>query len=125
MASGSDIAKEAANIILINDSFALIVRGIAEGRLIFDNLKKSMSYAISTTIPELTPFLLFIICGFPSCLSSIIIVLIDLSTSIWPAFALSSEFPESDIMLKPPRGRKERMFSNRVCAFSYGGYGIF
>lgn len=111
MATGSDIARDAANIVLVDDSFATIVEGIKQGRLIFENLKKSMSYAITTTMPEIVPFLLFVICGFPNCLSSIIIILIDLATSIWPAFALGYEPCESDIMSKPPRGRKDKMFS--------------
>ena len=125
MATGSDIARDAANIVLVNDSFATIVDGVKEGRLIFENLKKSMSYAITTTPPELLPFLLFVLIGFPNALSSIVIILIDMATSIWPAFALGYEAPESDIMVKPPRGRKDRMFSGALCWASYGKIGLF
>ncbi|CAL6077721.1 Sodium/potassium-transporting_ATPase alpha chain [Hexamita inflata] len=125
MASGSEIARDAANIILLDNSFASIVEGVKQGRLIYENLKKSMSYAITTTIPELVPFLLFIVMGFPNALNSIVIVLIDLATSIWPAFALSYEKPEQDLMIKHPRHRKDRMFSKQLCWASYGKIGIF
>ena len=61
MGSGSDVAKNAADIIILDDDFSSIVKGIEQGRVIFDNLKKCIVYALSSNIPELTPFLLFII----------------------------------------------------------------
>ncbi|CAL6019787.1 Sodium/potassium-transporting_ATPase alpha chain [Hexamita inflata] len=125
MASGSEIARDAANLVLVDDSFASIVEGVKEGRLIFENLKKSMAYAITTTTPELMPFLLFVICGFPNALSSIVIILIDIATSIWPSFAMGYEVGEADLMLRPPRTLSDKMFSKQVCWHSYVRTGMF
>jgi len=80
--AGSDVSKQAADMILLDDNFASIVTGVEEGRLIFDNLKKSIAYTMSSKIPELTPFLLFIIIGIPLPLGTITILCIDLGTDI-------------------------------------------
>ena len=61
MGSGSDVAKNAADMLLLDDNFSSIVNGVEEGRLIFDNLKKSIAYTLSSNIPEITPFLFFIV----------------------------------------------------------------
>lgn len=61
MGSGSDVAKNAADMLLLDDNFSSIVNGVEEGRVIFDNLKKSICYTLSSNIPELVPFLSFII----------------------------------------------------------------
>ncbi|KAH0577587.1 Sodium/potassium-transporting ATPase alpha chain [Spironucleus salmonicida] len=124
MASGSEVAREAGNIILMNDSFATIVDGIKEGRLIFENLKKAMSYTITSAVPQITPFLLFVIFGFPNAMSSILILLIDVVTDVWPAFALGYEKPESDIMKRPPRNKeKDRLLDGHLVFFAYGQIG--
>ena len=68
---GSEVSKEAADMILLDDNFASIVAGVQEGRLIFDNLKKSIAYTLSSNIPEITPFLIFITCQTPLPLTTI------------------------------------------------------
>lgn len=80
--SGSDVSKQAADMILLDDNFATIVTGVEEGRLIFDNLKKSIAYTLTSNIPEVTPFLLFIILGLPLPLGVITVLLIDLGTDM-------------------------------------------
>merc|ERR1711972_780360 len=63
--SGSDVSKQAADMILLDDNFASIVTGVEEGRIIFDNLKKSIAYTLSSNIPEITPFLVYIVFAIP------------------------------------------------------------
>uniref|UniRef100_A0AC34F6A5 Sodium/potassium-transporting ATPase subunit alpha n=1 Tax=Panagrolaimus sp. ES5 TaxID=591445 RepID=A0AC34F6A5_9BILA len=118
--SGSDVSKQAADMILLDDNFASIVTGIEEGRLIFDNLKKSIAYTLTSNVPEITPFLAHISFGIPLPLSIGAILCIDLGTDLWPAIALAYEPPESDIMKRPPRDSKvDRLVNFRLMRFSY------
>lgn len=80
--SGSDVSKQAADMILLDDNFASIVTGVEEGRLIFDNLKKSIAYTLSSKIPEMSPFLAFILLGIPLPLGAVTILCIDLGTDM-------------------------------------------
>ena len=80
--SGSDVSKQAADMILLDDNFASIVTGVEEGRLIFDNLKKSIAYTLTSNIPEISPFLLFIIADIPLPLGTVTILCIDLGTDM-------------------------------------------
>uniref|UniRef100_A0A803YAW0 Sodium/potassium-transporting ATPase subunit alpha n=1 Tax=Meleagris gallopavo TaxID=9103 RepID=A0A803YAW0_MELGA len=80
--AGSDVSKQAADMILLDDNFASIVTGVEEGRLIFDNLKKSIAYTLTSNIPEITPFLLFIIANIPLPLGTVTILCIDLGTDM-------------------------------------------
>lgn len=101
--TGSDVAKDAADMILLNDNFASIVDGVEEGRLIFDNLKKSIAYTLSSNIPEISPFLINILIAIPLPLPTVLILCIDLGTDMVPAISLAYENKESNIMKKPPR----------------------
>ena len=101
--SGSDVSKQAADMILLDDNFASIVTGVEEGRLIFDNLKKSIAYTLTSNIPELVPFLAFMTVGIPLPLGTITILAIDLGTDMIPAISLAYEKAESDIMNRMPR----------------------
>merc|ERR1712227_638772 len=76
--AGSDVSKQAADMILLNDNFASIVKGVEEGRLIFDNLKKSIAYTLASNIPEITPFLALICLKIPIPLETVMILCIDL-----------------------------------------------
>lgn len=80
--SGSDVSKQAADMILLDDNFASIVTGVEEGRLIFDNLKKSIAYTLSSKIPEMSPFFAFILVGIPLPLGAVTILCIDLGTDM-------------------------------------------
>jgi sodium/potassium-transporting ATPase subunit alpha len=80
--TGSDVSKQAADMILLDDNFASIVTGVEEGRLIFDNLKKCVYYTLTDNIAELTPFLLFILMRIPLPLGTISILCIDLGTDV-------------------------------------------
>lgn len=123
--NGSDVSKQAADMILLDDNFASIVHGIEEGRLIFDNLKKSIIYTITSNIPELLPFLIYIICGFPLALSTVCILLIDLVTDMLPAISLAYEKAETDIMKRKPRNPKlERLVNMKLIMMAYLHYGV-
>ena len=87
--AGTDVTKEAADMILMNDNFASIVDGVLEGRLIFDNLKKSIAYTLSSNIPEISPFLLNVILEIPLPLTTVLILCIDLGTDMVPAISLA------------------------------------
>jgi magnesium-transporting ATPase (P-type) len=124
MGSGAAVAKEAGQIILLNDDFSSIVEGIREGRLIFENLKKCICYVITSNIPELIPFLLFIAMKIPLSIETIMIILIDVGTDIAPAICLAYEEPEEMIMNIPPRSRDAHLASVILMGWSYGIYGI-
>merc|ERR1712179_172969 len=99
----SPALKQAADMILLDDNFASIVTGVEEGRLIFDNLKKSIAYTLTSNIPEISPFLLFILADVPLPLGTVTILCIDLGTDMVPAISMAYEQAESDIMKRPPR----------------------
>lgn len=101
--TGSDVAKDAADMILLNDDFSNIVIGIEEGRKIFDNLKKCITYVLTSNIPELLPFLGFIIFRIPLPLTTVLILCIDLGTDLLPSTSFVFEDSEMDIMTRKPR----------------------
>ena len=103
--SGSDVSKEAASMILLDDNFASTVRGIEEGRLIFVNLKKSIQYTISHSTPEVIPILLYVIVPIPLPLSAILILVIDLGFELIAALSFAWDPPETKegLMKLPPR----------------------
>uniref|UniRef100_A0A669C5S0 Sodium/potassium-transporting ATPase subunit alpha-3 n=1 Tax=Oreochromis niloticus TaxID=8128 RepID=A0A669C5S0_ORENI len=119
--SGSDVSKQAADMILLDDNFASIVTGVEEGRLIFDNLKKSIAYTLTSNIPEITPFLFFIIVNIPLPLGTITILCIDLGTDMVPAISLAYEAAESDIMKRQPRNpSRDKLVNERLISIAYG-----
>ncbi|KAJ2777641.1 hypothetical protein H4R18_005052 [Coemansia javaensis] len=103
--SGSDVSKEAASMILLDDNFASIVKGIEEGRLIFANLKKSIRYTVSHSIPEVIPQILYIIVPLPPMITAIMILVIDLGYEILAALTYAWEPAESStgLMKLAPR----------------------
>lgn len=123
--TGSDIAREAADIILLDDNFASIVVAIQEGRLLFDNLKKSVAYTLSHLIPEVLPVLLHFGMGLPLGLPAVLALSLDLITEVLPAAAMAFETPEADIMNRPPRDvKKDRLTGMPVLFYSYCVIGV-
>uniref|UniRef100_A0A668UM00 Sodium/potassium-transporting ATPase subunit alpha n=2 Tax=Percomorphaceae TaxID=1489872 RepID=A0A668UM00_OREAU len=123
--AGSDVSKQAADMILLDDNFASIVTGVEEGRLIFDNLKKSIAYTLTSNIPEISPFLLFIIANIPLPLGTVTILCIDLGTDMVPAISLAYEKAESDIMKRQPRNPKtDKLVNERLISIAYGQIGM-
>uniref|UniRef100_A0A8C9E0H5 Cation-transporting P-type ATPase C-terminal domain-containing protein n=1 Tax=Phocoena sinus TaxID=42100 RepID=A0A8C9E0H5_PHOSS len=113
----ADVGIQAADVILLDDNFASIVTGMEEGRLIFDNLKKSIAYTLTSNIPEITPFLLFIILGIPLPLGTITILCVDLGTDM--------ESAESDTMKRAPRNPKtDDLVNDCLTGVAYGQIGM-
>ena len=120
MGSGSDVAKNAADMLLLDDNFSSIVNGVEEGRLIFDNLKKSIAYTLSSNIPEILPFIFFIMFQVPLPLSTVLILCIDLGTDMVPAISFAYENPELDIMDRVPRNSKrDHLVNTKLISFAY------
>jgi P-type Ca2+ transporter type 2C len=112
--SGTDVAKEAADMILTDDNFASIVNAIEEGRAVYDNIRRFVAYIFTSNVPELVPFILFVLFKVPLALTVMQILAIDLGTDMVPALALGTERPEPGIMERPPRSQKERLVNGRL-----------
>jgi magnesium-transporting ATPase (P-type) len=103
--TGTDVAKEAADVVLTDDNFAAIASAIEEGRAVYDNLRKFTTYIFASNVPEVLPFLLSALLNLPLALTVTQILAIDLGTDLLPALALGTEPPEKSVMQRPPRRR--------------------
>jgi P-type Ca2+ transporter type 2C len=110
--TGTDVSKEAAHMILLDDNFSTIVKAVREGRRIYDNILKFIKYMMTTNSGELLTLLLGPIIGLPVALLPIHILWINLVSDGLPAIALSYEKAEKDIMSRPPRPPQESVFTN-------------
>ena len=121
--AGTDVAKESADMILIDDNFASIVSAIEEGRGVFDNIKKFVTYIFASNIPEIIPYIIFV--TFPASVGYLVpltimqILAIDLGTDMLPALALGTEKPEPDVMNKPPRSPDKRLLDRALLTRAY------
>ncbi|XP_063973224.1 sodium/potassium-transporting ATPase subunit alpha-like [Diachasmimorpha longicaudata] len=123
--TGSDVSRQVADLILLDDNFASIITGIEEGRRIFDSLKSAIAYTLASNVPEITPFLAFIAFGIPLPVGIICVLCIDLGTDMWPAIALAYEESESDLIKRPPRiPQTDHLVSRKLVFMSYGQIGI-
>lgn len=122
--SGTEVAKEAADMVLMDDNFATIVSAIEEGRTIFANIKKFIAYILSSNVPEILPFIAFVTLGAPLALTVVLILTIDLGTDLLPALGLGREPPEHDVMKQAPRKRNERLLTGSLLTLSYGIIGM-
>lgn len=110
--TGTDVAKEAADIVLLDDNFSSIVTAVREGRTVYDNILKLIKYLLTTNSSELLTLLLGPLLGLPIALLPIHILWINLVSDGLPALALSFEPAEKNIMTRPPRSLNEDVFSN-------------
>ena len=108
---GTDVAKESADMILLDDNFASIVAAIEEGRAVYDNIRKFLSYILTSAVPELVPYLFFALFNIPLPLTIIQILAVDLGTDMLPALGLGANPPAQGIMTRPPKGRNERLLN--------------
>ncbi len=121
---GTDVAREAAQVILLDDNFASIVAGIEEGRTIFANIRKFTNYVLVSNGPEILPYLIYMLFPVPLALTVIQILAIDLGTDIIPSMALGQEKPTPGTMQEPPRDRRQGLLSFPLIAHSYFFLGL-
>jgi Ca2+-transporting ATPase len=112
--SGTDVAREAADMVLLDDSFASIVKAVESGRAIYENIRKFIVYVFSHNWAELIPYVLYAVLAIPLPLLVVQVLAIDLAIEVIPSLALSREPPEAGIMQEPPRSLKERLFTGKV-----------
>ncbi|SFV74505.1 Lead, cadmium, zinc and mercury transporting ATPase; Copper-translocating P-type ATPase [hydrothermal vent metagenome] len=124
MGSGTDVAKEASDMILLDDNFNSIVSAIEEGRTVYFNIKKFVTYILSSNVPEIVPYVLSFFLKIPNPLSVIQILSIDLGSDMLPGLALGSEKPEKNIMKRPPVGKNEKILDWEVFKRGYFFIGI-
>lgn len=124
--TGTDVAKEAASMILTDDNFASIVNAVEEGRAVYANIRKFCSYIFTSNTPEAFPFIFFVLSGgrIPLGLTVMQILSIDLGTDMVPALGLGVEPPEPGIMTHPPRSLKSHVIDRSMLLRAYGYLGI-
>ncbi len=124
MGSGTDVAKQSADAILIDDHFATIVKGIEEGRTVYENIRRFITYMLASNVPEAVPYILFFWLGIPLALPVPLVLAIDLGTDILPGLALGAEPPHKGLMNKGPRSRKEPILTFGVYLRAFGFLGL-
>jgi magnesium-transporting ATPase (P-type) len=117
--TGTDVAKEAADVIVTNDDFRAIPKAIEEGRAIFDNLRKFMTYIFASNVPEVIPFVAMALFKIPLALTVPQILAIDLGTDLLPALGLGVERPEPNVMQRPPRNRNKPLLDRALILRSF------
>ena len=124
--TGTDVAKEAADMILTDDNFASIVHAIEEGRAVYANIRKFMLYILNSNVPEAVPSAIYLLSGgaVPLPLTTMQILTIDLGTDMLPALGLGTEPPEADVMANPPRNPNEPLLSGKVMRKAFLWYGM-
>ena len=122
---GTDVAREAATVVLTDDDFATIVAAIEEGRRVYDNVRKFIVYIFAHAVPEVIPFLVFALSGgaVPLPLTVLAILAIDLGTETLPALALGREPAEPGLMSRPPRSRSQKIVSREMLVRAWGVMG--
>ena len=124
--TGTDVAKEAADMILTDDNFTSIVNAIEEGRTVYNNIRKFLLYILNSNMPEAIPSLLFLLSKgmIPLPLTVMQILTIDLGTDMLPALGLATEQTEPGTMKKPPRKRTEHLLTKQIILKAFAWYGL-
>ena len=124
MGSGTDVAKESSDMILLDDNFNSIVSAIEEGRTVYFNIKKFVTYILSSNVPEIVPYIMSFFFKIPNPLSVIQILSIDLGSDMLPGLALGSENPEKNIMKRAPVSKDEKILDWEVFKRGYFFIGV-
>jgi magnesium-transporting ATPase (P-type) len=122
--NGTDVAREAADIVLTDDNFATIVAAIEQGRSVYQNIRKFMTYILASNVAELVPFLAMVALKIPPALIVMQILIVDLGTDVLPALALGSERAEAGIMQLPPRAKGKPLLDRALLLRAYCFLGV-
>ncbi|MBS1138452.1 MAG: ATPase, P-type (transporting), superfamily, subfamily, partial [Proteobacteria bacterium] len=114
--AGTDVAREAADMVLLDDNFASIVAAVEEGRAVFENIRKFLTYILTSNVPEMVPFLAFALLKIPLPLTVIQVLIVDLGTDMLPALALGAERPHPGLMRAGRDGSDRRHAGVHPCA---------
>jgi Ca2+-transporting ATPase len=117
--SGTDVAREAADIVLLDDNFATIVEAVRYGRSVVANIGKFITYILASNVPEVVPFLAMVVLRIPAALTVLQILAVDLGTDLLPALGLGSEAPEAGEMHQPPRPRDLPLLNRPLMVRAY------
>jgi magnesium-transporting ATPase (P-type) len=123
---GTEVAREAATVVLTDDNFATVVAGVEEGRRVYDNVRKFVLYIFAHAVPEVVPFLIFALSGglIPLPLTVLSILAIDLGTETLPALALGREPAEPGLMDRPPRRQNQNVIDRSMLLRAWGLMGL-
>jgi Ca2+-transporting ATPase len=121
--NGTDVAREAADIVLTDDNFATIVTAVEQGRAVYQNIRKFMTYILASNLPELVPFLFMVALKIPPALVIMQILAIDLGTDMIPALALGAEQAEAGTMQQSPRPKTQALLDLPLLLRAYGFLG--
>jgi magnesium-transporting ATPase (P-type) len=123
--TGSDVAREAADLVLLDDDFTHIVEAIEEGRAAFDNIRRFLTYHLTDNVAELAPFVVWALSGgrIPLMISVLQVLALDIGTDLLPALALGAEPPEAGVMARSPRRTDEHLLHRSVLLRAFGFLG--
>eukprot|EP00127_Corallochytrium_limacisporum_P006385 Clim_evm96s225 gene=Clim_evmTU96s225 len=122
---GSEVAKDASDVVLMDDNFASIVLGVTTGRRVFDNLVKTIAYTLTHLWPEVFPAVMLLLIGLPLGLNSLLVLIVDLGTELGPAISFAYELPEANVMDRPPRNAAtDRLVNKQLLSYAYLQAGI-
>jgi Ca2+-transporting ATPase len=122
--NGTDVARESSDIVLLDDNFATIVSAIEQGRAVYQNIRKFMTYILASNVAELVPFLAMVALKIPPALLIMQILAIDLGTDMLPALALGAELAEAGTMHQPPRAKSQSLLDRSLLLRAYGFLGL-
>jgi len=117
--SGTDVAREAADIVLLDDNFATIIEAIRHGRAVVANIGRFITYVLASNVPEVAPFLAMVALRIPAALTVLQILAVDLGTDLLPALGLGAEPPEPGVLHLPPRPRHQALLNRPVMVRAY------
>ncbi|WP_404372852.1 cation-translocating P-type ATPase [Corallococcus coralloides] len=122
--AGTDVAREAADVVLADDNFASIVAAVEEGRAVYSNIRKFLTYILTSNVPEIVPYLAFVLLRIPLPLSILQILAVDLGTDMLPALALGAEPPHARVMHQPPSDFRRRLLDAPLLLRAYLFLGV-